>query len=52
MRPEQLSLWEDDKFVYVPEEIFNLLPKEYRDAAQARKQQGADWTCRGLMPLL
>lgn len=42
MRPQHLSLWEDDKFVYVPEEFFNLLPKEYRDAAQARKQQGED----------
>lgn len=42
MRTEHLSLWEDDRFVYVPEEFFNLLPKEYRDAAQARKQQGED----------
>lgn len=42
MRPEQLNLWEDDEFVYVPEELFNHLPKEYRDAAHARKQQGED----------
>ena len=40
MQSEHLSLWEDDKFVYVPEEFFNLLPKEYRDAAQALKQTG------------
>lgn len=42
MRPELLNLWEDDEFVYVPEELFKHLPKEYRDAAQARKQQGED----------
>ena len=42
MQPEQLSLWEDDEFVYVPEEFFDILPKEYRDAAQAHKQQGED----------
>jgi hypothetical protein len=42
MRPEQYNLREDDEFVYVPEELFRHLPKEYRDAAQARKQQGED----------
>lgn len=42
MRPEQHNLWEDDKFVYVPEELFKYLPKEYRDAAEARRQQGED----------
>ncbi|MGC0222775.1 hypothetical protein [Pseudooceanicola nitratireducens] len=42
MRPEQYNLREDDEFVYLPEELFKLLPKEYRDAAQARKQQGED----------
>ena len=42
MGPEQYNLWEDDQFVYVPEELFKHLPKEYRDAAQARKQQGED----------
>ncbi len=42
MRQEQLNLREDDKFVYVPEELFKHLPKKYRDAAQARKQQGED----------
>lgn len=42
MRPEQHNLWEDDEFVYVPEELFKHLPKEYRDAAEARKQQGED----------
>lgn len=42
MHPEQHNLWEDDEFVYVPEELFKHLPKEYRDAAKARKQQGED----------
>jgi len=42
MRPEQYNLREDDEFVYVPEELFKHLPKEYRDTAQARKQQGED----------
>lgn len=42
MRPEQPNLWEDDEFIYVPEELFEHLPKEYREAAEARKQQGED----------
>ena len=39
---KQQVLWEDDEFVYVPEELFQHLPKEYREAAEARKQQGED----------
>ena len=42
MQPERHTLWEDDEFVYVSEEFFGHLPKEYRDAARARKQQGED----------
>ncbi|MEO9648760.1 MAG: hypothetical protein ABJ360_22240 [Roseobacter sp.] len=42
MLPEQQNLWEDDEFVYIPEEFFGLLPKEYREAAAARKKQGED----------
>ncbi len=36
------TIWEDDDYVYVPEEFFKHLPPEYRDAAEARKQQGSD----------
>ncbi|NKX75013.1 hypothetical protein HGG73_12690 [Rhodobacteraceae bacterium R_SAG3] len=42
MRPEQYNLREDDEFVYVPEELFKHFPQEYRDAVQARKQEGED----------
>ncbi|WP_157969048.1 hypothetical protein [Tropicimonas sp. IMCC34011] len=42
MPPKQYELREDDEFVYVTEELLKYLPKEYRDAAQARKQQGED----------
>lgn len=42
MQPEQQNVWEDDEFVYVPEELFKYLPKEYREAAEAHKQQGVD----------
>ncbi len=42
MQPEKYNLREDDEFIYLPEELFKYLPKEYRDAVQARKQQGAD----------
>jgi hypothetical protein len=42
MSSEQQNLWEDDEFVYVPEELFKFLPEEYREAALARKQQGED----------
>lgn len=40
MRPVKHGLWEDDEFVYVPEKLFKHLPKEYRDLADARKQEG------------
>lgn len=36
------GIWEDDEFVYVPEEFFIHLPPEYREAVAARKQQGSD----------
>lgn len=42
MQSEKYSLREDDDFVYVPEALFNHLPREYRDAAQALKQRGED----------
>lgn len=34
------TIWEDDKFVYIPEELFELLPATYRAAAEVRKDQG------------
>jgi hypothetical protein len=40
MSAEQHDLWEDDDYVYVPEELFKHLPKEYREAVQARKEEG------------
>lgn len=40
MHTLQHNLWEDDEFVYVPEKLFKHLPKEYRDLADARKQEG------------
>lgn len=52
------AIWEDDEYVYVPEELFKHLPAEYRDAAEARKQQGsnmlqiADKDIRGLVRLI
>ncbi|MEQ1955393.1 hypothetical protein [Mesorhizobium sp. CN2-181] len=36
------TIWEDDDYVYIPEELFKHLPPEYRAAAEARKQQGSD----------
>lgn len=42
MQEKQYSLWEDDEFVYVPEELFEYLPKEYREAAESLKKQGED----------
>ena len=36
------TIWEDDDYVYIPEELFKHLPPEYREAAEARKQQGTD----------
>jgi len=42
MQQEQPNIWEDDEFIYIPEELFKHLPEEYREAAEARKQQGED----------
>ncbi|MEP3945165.1 hypothetical protein [Ascidiaceihabitans sp.] len=58
MEPEHQELWEDDDFVYVPEALFHHLPPEYREAAEARKQQGqnvlriADKDIQGLIKLV
>lgn len=38
----QVDIWEDDQFVYVPEEFLRHFPKEYREAAQAVKVQGEE----------
>ncbi|MGH0214426.1 hypothetical protein NKY66_10980 [Sinorhizobium meliloti] len=35
-------IWEDDEYVYVPEELFKHLPPEYLEAVEARKQQGSN----------
>lgn len=57
MRQEPPKIWEDDEFIYIPEELFTHLPKEYREAAQARKHQGenalqiADKDIQGLIRL-
>lgn len=32
---------EDDDYVYIPEDLFDHLPPAYREAAEARRQQGA-----------
>ncbi|WP_429819120.1 hypothetical protein [Ensifer sp. B1-9] len=51
-------IWEDDKYVYVPEELFKHLPPEYLEAVEARKQQGsnilqiADNDIKGLIRLV
>ncbi len=58
MQSEQQNVWEDDEFVYLPEKLFKHLPKEYREAAETRKQQGehvlriADKDIRGLIRLV
>ncbi|TKA95820.1 hypothetical protein FAZ78_14855 [Cereibacter changlensis] len=58
MRQVQNNIWEDDDFIYISEEIFKHLPKEYREAAEARKQQSedalqiADKDIRGLIKLI
>ncbi|MBF0249680.1 MAG: hypothetical protein HQL35_03510 [Alphaproteobacteria bacterium] len=36
------TIWEDEDYVYIPEELFKCLPPEYREVAKARKQQGSD----------
>lgn len=58
MQTQEHSIWEDDQFVYVPEALFEYLPKEYREAVAARKQDGeealriVDEDIRGLISLL
>lgn len=58
MQAQEHSIWEDDQFVYVPEALFEYLPKEYREAVKARKQDGedalriVDEDIRGLISLL
>lgn len=42
MQPDYQNIWEDENFVYIPETLFQHLPKEYRKAAEARKKQGKD----------
>lgn len=36
------GIWEDDEYVYVPEELFKLLPPEFLEAVEARKTQGSN----------
>lgn len=36
------TIWEDDNYVYVPEELFALLPASYREAAEVRKKEGTN----------
>ena len=36
------TICEDEDYVYIPEELFKHLPPEYRDAFEARIQQGSD----------
>jgi hypothetical protein len=38
----QPPIWEDADFVYIPEELFAHLPPEYREAAEAAKQEKSD----------
>ncbi|KVP00033.1 hypothetical protein WL21_11715 [Burkholderia ubonensis] len=40
MKSSPATIWEDDDYVYVPEELFKHLPPEYREAAEKRKEQG------------
>ncbi|MBM1689284.1 hypothetical protein [Sulfitobacter geojensis] len=42
MEPIEPNLWEDENYVYVPEEMFRLLPPEFREAVADRKQEGED----------
>ena len=32
---------EDDEYIYIPEELFEHIPTQYREAAEARKDQGS-----------
>lgn len=34
------EIWEDDEYVYIPEELFKHLPPEYREAAEESKERG------------
>lgn len=49
---------EDDEYVYIPEELFEHLPPEYREAAEAHREEGskmlliADKDLKGLVRLL
>lgn len=38
----QPTISEDEEFIYIPEELFELLPPEYREAVEARRQQGIE----------
>ncbi len=42
MANEPSMIWEDEEYVYIPEVLFEHLPLEYREAAEARRQQGSD----------
>ncbi|MFY0597287.1 MAG: hypothetical protein JXQ85_12725 [Cognatishimia sp.] len=42
MQTEQANLWEDDKYVYFPEELFEYLPEDFRKVAETTKQRGMD----------
>ncbi|MGR8963759.1 hypothetical protein [Rhizobium leguminosarum] len=35
-------VWEDDEYVYIPEELFQHLPPEYLERFETRKHQGED----------
>lgn len=35
-------IWEDDEYVYIPEELFQHLPHEYLEAFEARKQENSN----------
>jgi hypothetical protein len=36
------TIWEDDEYVYIPEALFKHLPPQYRDAFEARTEQGRE----------
>lgn len=36
------EIWEDDEYVYVPEELLQHLPPEYLEAVEAQKQHGSN----------
>ncbi|NVK17765.1 MAG: hypothetical protein HWE30_03630 [Methylocystaceae bacterium] len=42
MKQQKYNIWEDDEFVYIPEELFEHLPEAYRQAAEATKQKGEE----------